>query len=208
MKPLLLLVALVLAASAQPRISLSGSAVRGGQTATITVTLSGSAGNLAAVQFFLPAPASFSITAAAGSAVTAAQKSLSCARNLAGDVYGCVVSGGANLLADGPLAVLKVATAPGVAASFTLTNLLGSNPAGDSPGVPILAGPVLSVMLSSCDINGDGATDPKDAQNLLDQLTGVIVPAAADLDGDGKTTVIDLQRLVNALVGGACRVGQ
>lgn len=197
-------------AGAQPQISLSGSAVRGGQTATVTVTLSAAAGNnVSAVQFFVSAPVSYVITATPGAAVTAASKTLTCSRNTAGagDVYGCVVSGGVNALADGPLAVLRVVTVPGAAVSLALTKLLGTNPAGDSPGIAVLASAPLLVSLSACDINGDGITDLKDAQNLMDQINGVILPATADLNGDAKTDVIDLQRVVNTIAGAACRLG-
>ena len=77
-------------------------------------------------------------------------------------------------------------------------NYLGhGNPyAGNTPPPPPASG-------SSCDINGDGATNVTDVQLEVNQAIGVAT-CAVDLNKDGACNVIDVQRVVNAALGGPC----
>lgn len=194
--------------SAQPVITLTAAPVRMGGVATITVTLSGAAGAppsaaLAAVQWFFPARPGL-IFPSPGAATTAAGKGLVCAPT--NGRYGCIVSGGQTVLADGILATITL-PAPASPDTFDLVGLLGCNAAGDSPGIAIVSGPPLTIVpINPCDLNGDGTITLLDARNLIDQIEGVL-PGLSDLNGDGKTDVVDLQRVVNAIVDGVCRTG-
>jgi hypothetical protein len=71
-------------------------------------------------------------------------------------------------------------------------------------GIPTTANPPVAVsVLSSCDINGDGATNSTDvALTVGNALATPQVPT--DLNKDGKTDVVDVQIVVNAASGKGC----
>lgn len=127
---------------AQPRLTLTAGPAVAGQPVTLTVSLSGSTGaNLAALQFFLPAIPDLAVSP--GSAAVDVGKTVTCAT--VGE-SGCIVAGGLSLLTDGPVALLTF-QAPTGPLVLPLVKLLGANPAGDSPGIPITAGPVLTLAV-------------------------------------------------------------
>lgn len=201
MRYLLLLLLLPFSLHSQPKITLTGPAVRPGAPASVTVTLSGGLNSIAALQWSTVALPGMTVTPGAA---LASGKSVTCAS--AGGLFTCVAWGGAAAIPDGVLASIAF-PAPALAPSLLLSNALGVNPAGDV-GILIASGaPFTLPLLSPCDLNGDGKTDLLDARNVIDQIDGV-VPAVTDLNGDGKTTVVELQRISNAIDGGACRVGQ
>lgn len=204
MKTLLLSLLFAVSAMAQSKITLTGSPVRAGASATLSVVLSGSAGVATATQWTIT-PAISGMVASTG----IIGKSVVC-QTVAG-AYSCVVSGGITGIPDGTAATITfpAPTLPGPVTGvvLTLSGMLGVNAVADSPGIPIVSGPTFTLtVLSPCDLNSDGVVDTLDARNVIDQIEGVI-PAVTDLNGDGKTNVIDLQRVVNATGGGSCRTG-
>jgi hypothetical protein len=207
MRLTLLLLAASLCAQAQT-LTLSGPfgpPVSVGAPVPVLVTLAGTNGGAAAVQWFLPAVTG--ISAVMSSTLNALGKSLLCQLNGIGD-YRCILSGGLTLIPDGPLATITVPM-PMAATPLTLTGTWAVDATADSPGIAITPGPVFTLTpRSPCDINGDGKVDDKDIRHVQDEIDGVIVPATTDLDGNGKTDVVDLQRVIDAAAtNGTCRVG-
>ena len=214
MKTLLLVLCATAYGQTAPTLLISASPVRPGGTASLAITLSGSA-NIAALQWSMPTlPAGATVTA--GFATIAASKSVVCQSNTAPSASGmtCIVYGGSTVLTDGvlatvtfPVPALVPQTTGSAVLTINLSGALGVNAAGDSPGIPITAASSYLVpVLSPCDINGDGKTDLLDVRNLIDQIEGVMAQTS-DLTGDGATSILDLQRVVNAVVNGTCRTG-
>jgi hypothetical protein len=201
MRLTLLLLAASLCAQAQT-LTLNGPPVRVGNQTTLVVTLAGTSGSAASLQWFTPSIAGMTATVASGLATA---KNLIC--QVDAGLFGCVLSGGATTIPDGIVAMITL-TPPAGATPLPLTGVLGSNPAGDSPGIAIASGPLFTLNpISPCDVNGDGKTDDKDIIHVRDEIEGVI-PPTTDLDGNGKTDVVDLQRVIDAAAtNGTCRVG-
>lgn len=205
MKTLLALITLVpSAALAQPTLSALAPAVRSGNSATVTVSLSGASG--AALQFFLPQIPGVAYAATPGTALSAG-KTLTCAPSPAPApaLYGCVVAGGVTPLADGAIATITFpAPALGVYA-LPMSLQLGATATGDP--IAIAAGSPLSLIVTSpCDVNGDGKIDSADVALSIQAAISRLVSAALDLTGDGTVNVVDVQRIIAAANGGTCRV--
>jgi hypothetical protein len=62
-------------------------------------------------------------------------------------------------------------------------------------------------VVSSCDLNSDGAVNAQDVQLAKDQALGTASCSTADVHRNGTCNVVDVQRIINAALGGACTVG-
>lgn len=205
------------AAAAQPQLALVSPITPvkvwpAGQPIAVSVTLSGSAGqNIAGVQFSLTLPAGAALVAAAGTASTAAQKSVTCGPK-AGNTVTCMGVGiNSNVYADGDVADLTI-TIPvsgAVPASFAFVPSGAEAAALDSTAIVTAAGAIATVPLANpCDLTGDGKVDLSDLQAFIAQATGGSACTTGDLVGLGKCDIVSAQRIVDAALGQACKVGQ
>jgi hypothetical protein len=115
-------------------LSVSGDAIWAGSPAMFTLSLRSTSGPTpAAIQWNLEYSPSV-ITAVridSGTAVVAAEKTVICAPNAAGQV--CLAMGfNANVISDGPVAVVSATLAPGVtAATIVVTKTIAVSPGGN-----------------------------------------------------------------------------
>jgi hypothetical protein len=195
---------------AQPVLTLTGPAtVASGQSATLTVSLSGTSGqNLAAVQWTITAPASLTWSTPTISAGAAALgKGVYC--NPTSGV--CVALGATNAtppvlsatpFTDGAVASLPAtfSMAPGTV-SLPLSSLLGASTAAAAVSVGSGAVFTLTVTPSHCDYNGDGKVDVNDALAVISAVIGQTTCSASFAAG---CSLHSLQAIVVAALGGAC----
>ncbi len=199
-------------ASAVAQVSIAGpsASIKPGQTAVLTINITGAAG-IAATEGTISLPAGWTGTCAIAP-VQATSKTVYCSVTPAG-LLTYVVSGmTVTPLADGALITVNVLvpgnTAPGTVV-IPLADPLGSSLAGD-PVAMTVTGPPFSLSIgSACDLNNDGSVNQQDidaavAARLANPPAN---PPSMDLNSDNKVNVVDIYRIGVAAGGGACRVG-
>lgn len=199
-----LVVAQIFAAVARGQtLTLTGPATaRPGQTISVNVSLSGTAPDLAAMQWSLGLPTGYTVSkATAGAASTAAGKTLYC--NAAW--VNCLAVGiNANLYAPGVVATHLVTVPLGATLGSATITIPGAAPLIGVVGAtlvggaaPLTVGPAYAFnVLAPTDINGDGKTDIMDLQFMIQEI--LIGPLANDQNGDGVGNVRDVQTVAKA----------
>ena len=190
----------LVAATVQPTISVAGPASVYPGAASLTIAVSGSAGNnLAGLQFTITLPTGMTLGTPVVSPAWAANGfSIYCGTAV------CVIINVTTItptVADGTMATIPVNVAATVApgsASISLTGTLGATGAGLN--VTTSAGPAMSMkVLSFCDINGDGVVNLADVTIVIDAIIGTgTCPLTA---GCSLQTVL---AVVQNSLGGAC----
>jgi len=181
MKRIVIFLALARILAAQVTLTLTGPpAIYAGQTAVLTISLSGSAGqNLASMQWTLPASLNFSAPSA-GLASLLASKAVSCNQG----ACSCVASGvNSYAYADGTVAtiVLTAGTTLGTV-SVPLSGLLGASTTATA--VAIASGPTYSFLtVSPCDYNQDGSVNYVDVLALINAIQGNVACLATFTPG-------------------------
>jgi hypothetical protein len=190
------------------QLSITGpaGAIHAGSAATLSVSLTGSAGlSIAGLQWTIANPGG-AVTCAAGAASTAASKTVACQTN--GTTTTFVVYGiNSTTLSDGVVASIAVAL-PISTQSGTTSELIATPLAANLSGEfqTITAGAAFSLAtVSACNVTGDATTSTADiAAELTDILIG---SGGVDLNGDGAVNILDLIRIVTAEQGGTCKTG-
>lgn len=190
-----------LIAHAQPTITATGPAsVTAGQTATLTVSLSGSAGqNIAGVQWSQGlAPGLTLGTPVASAPIVALGDAAYCGAAI------CLVVGSLAVMADGALATVPIlvsATAVPGLTPLPLTGLLAATPAGlNVPGV-VSGAPYSLRVLSRCDLNGDGTVNVVDVMVAVNAVLGV-----GSCPVSGGCSLETILYVISAAAGNACKV--
>lgn len=195
MRTLTLLLAFVTLTTAQTLTLSAPQRVKPGSKVTVTVALTGSEVNPAALQWTLTAP--LPAAGVAGPAATAANKQLYTVPS------GIAILAGMNrtALTPGPVAVytIDIPVMQMEPVQLSLTGVLGATP--DGAAISMQAGPpVLITMLRREDVNGDGALDTIDLQIIIDQIQGRSACGSADLNGDSACNLFDVVAFINAAV--------
>lgn len=190
----LLLSLLAVACYGQTTLTLAGLPTNVRSGATITGTISAT-GDGAANQFTIQASADVTgITVQAGTAATAAGKSVQCGPFSGGQILCLIYGVNQTVIANGQIATFTATVAAKPAANsipFSLTNLFTSDPTGNT--IATTANPLVAVpVLSNCDINGDGLVNQSD-------LTAEV---SAVLAGAGNVTAV--QKVIVAMLTGSC----
>jgi uncharacterized repeat protein (TIGR01451 family) len=86
-------------------------------------------------------------------------------------------------------------------AASQVTNEVKVSGGGSSPATAI---DPTSVLPFTCAVSGDLAPSVVDAQTMIDQALGAILPVN-DLNHDGVVNVADVQKVVDAVLGLGCR---
>lgn len=178
-------------------------AVRQGSTATLTLTLGGSAANApAGLQWTILPPSGVTFGAwVAGASTTAAGKSVTC------DASGatCLDFGlnqnviGAGVVASWPVTIPS--NAPTGPSQFPLSGLIAVDKAGTA--VALASGPTYSILiLSQADLDGNGKVDAADVGLMLNQVLGTGgATCTSDQTGDGKCDLLDVYAVVLRALG-------
>lgn len=173
----------------QGTLTLTGPATaRPGTQIDLSLDLSG-VDSAAGVQWTLAVPLNTIVTPQAGTAATAAEKSIECDEARAK----CLVVGlNRNAIAPGQVAKfgmeIAASTAKGVY-PITLDGLIAANV--DAVQIPVVAGAVYEIrILARSDLDGDGFTNWDDVRLMLDQVFGR-AGCTGDQNGDGKCDLID-----------------
>jgi hypothetical protein len=207
MKPLLLLVLLGGAASAQSvALSVSPASVLQGGSATLTLTYADAVptANLAGIQWTLTLPMGVTAGAPAmGAAGTAAGKVLSC--GAAAPVI-CILIGDGTPLNQTAIGSGVLATVPlTVAASAfgTLTLSLSGTLGATAPGLAaaVSATSAALAVISKYDLNGDGMVNSADVAIMLSDAEAGTCTGAAVGVGDGKCGLADVELEILAALG-------
>ena len=206
-----LLILLATASAAQPVLTLTGpTSVAQGQSATLTMSVSGTTGqSLAGIQWTVAPPAGFSWGAPTiSTTASTAGKGILC--NAA---VGLCLAIGDNLamppvLSNNPFTDGAVASIP---ANFTsvplgtltlpLTGLFGSTTTATS--ITVSSGPVFTIAIlpSHCDYNADGKVDFNDVGSLWNVLVNQTSCSAAFTAG---CSLKSLEGVLIAALGGIC----
>ena len=193
-----LLLALVFASLAFGQtLTLTGPATaRPGTTIPVNLTLATPPASLAAAQWTVTLPTGYTATATAGSASTAASKTLYCKP----DSTLCLTVGvNTNVYAAGVIANYQL-TVPANASpgqvSIPLTGIVGAALDGSSAGLGAEV-PFAFAVLAGTDLNGDGVTNVLDLQLMIQEILGG--PVAHDQNGDGLADVKDAQIVARAV---------
>jgi hypothetical protein len=185
------------------------SSIAQGQTATLTVSISGSSGlNLAGIEWTL-APATGQTWGAPAISTGDAALGKGAYCNAAGL---CLAVDQSNttppVLTNNPFTDGAVLTIPATftstplgTISFPLTAMLGVSTA--AAPIAIAAGTTftLTITPSHCDYNGDGAVNDLDVQAIIAAIEGPAVCSASFAAG---CSLHSLQAVVQAALGGAC----
>jgi hypothetical protein len=183
---------------AQTTITASGpQAARPGQILLIVVSATGATDTgAAALQWAFALPAGYSVSQPT---TTVVGKGLSCTP----DNTLCILWGmNASVVPNGPVSTTTITLPPSLPygpVTFPLVKLAAAGPTGAS--VPVIAGPVVSLLVVSPDINGDGKVDASDVQAMLTevlaaQASGTGTPCPHDQDGDGHCTLLDVMAVI------------
>src|SRR5579863_1673187 len=144
-------------------------------TVSLNLVLTSPAGNEpAAVQWTVTFPAGnvTAISEAPGSSATSAGKTLSCASG--SGTYTCVASGlNANIITNGPLAVVNLTMASGVASTaIGVSNALGASAAGSSITISATGGTVTAPIVPTSVVCLPTTLASSAAANCTVTLTG------------------------------------
>lgn len=195
-------------------ISLTGPASAAPGSA-IVISVNYTAGNApAGLQFTVTAPVDITaITASAGTATTAASKTLVCSA-FASLTVTCIVYGVNNVvIGSGQLAILSatLSTAPTLASeTFTISGVLQASLSGNPIFVtvtPTVVVPVTAAPLSPCDLNGDGINGGVDVALMVNWILRLSVPTPplhCDVNLDGACNLFDMVVINQAALGGVC----
>jgi hypothetical protein len=208
-----LIVSGVLAVGAWGQVTLgwsSGSSVKTGFTGSRDITVT-SVTQPAAVAFTVNWSANMTgVAVTAAGALTAAQKSLSCAASPISNTDGtfslaCVASGlNATPIGNGSLATVTFTAAK-------TSNLTGTLSTTTDPKVTLLSASAAALALATTggtttipfvkpgDLNGDGAVSAADVGLAVSMLLAQQCSPALDMNNDNVCDVTDLQALVNAI---------
>lgn len=186
MKTLLCSLLLVssLSAQVQLRATISPSTLKPGQSATVTLALSGTP-MIAGLQWTLGLPLGLVGVQALNPAVAAVPKQLTCG-------VACLVFGFNVLdIPVGPIVTVPI-TIPANAAAGTqtiaLTNVVGSSGAGINIPVQAIGGTI--TILDKFDVNGDGVVSAPDVTAMVTQVASGT--CTADVIGNGSCNVIQV----------------
>ena len=202
MRILTLFMAVVCLCSAQT-LTLTGPAtVMAGQSATATLSVSGTAGtNLAAFQWTIVAPSGTGV-AGASIATTGANKALTLSVYCGTTSGTClIVNSVIAAMSDGPLAAITITTSAS-AAPGTYTIPLSGIVAASTTGtqLPMTNGSPFTIrIVGHCDMDGNGTVNVADVQEVINQALGI--QACALTTG---CTVVQVQAVIIAALGGAC----
>lgn len=200
----LLILALLASSLAAQTVTLTGpGTVAAGGSATLTVSVTGTAiSNPAALQWSMGLPAGWTIGTAAATSSDPSGDAAYCGVSI------CLVAGSIAKLADGNIATIPIAIPPNATlgpVSIPLSGLF----AADTGGLNInglLAGAVYSVTVtpSPCDVNGDGSINVADVQAVI---LGTIGKQACPITAaNGGCTVVSVVQVIIAASGGSCKV--
>jgi hypothetical protein len=199
MKLFILSLIFAVCAMAQAVITTTPSAavVYPGEPLTMTLSISGGT-QPSGIQWTAPLQ---DLTATIGASGTAAAKTAQCA-TVAGKTN-CIIYGiNSNKILDGAVASIAIPTATPGTIQFALTNVLGSDAAGNA--IPITAPPATVTVTTKCDVNKSGTTDAADVNAYLPQVIGS-APCTQSMTGDGKCDIRSLIVLIyGAMPGGVC----
>jgi len=190
-------------------IALSTGATSSGNTASLNLTLTSPTGNEpAAVQWTLTYSTSdvTAISAAAGSAATAAGKSVSC--NGGSGTYTCIAFGSnATIISNGTLAVINVTLASTVTStSIGVTSGLGASAAGSSITVSATGGTVTgsgNPVPTVTSLSPSSATAGGAAFTLTVTGTNFISGSVVNWNGGSRTTTYVSATQVKAAITAA-----
>lgn len=194
---------LVLSLQAQT-ITLTGpGTVTAGGTATLTVSVIGTAtSNPAALQWTMGLPAGFAIGTPAATSSDPSGDAAYCGTSI------CLVAGSVTKLSDGNIATIPITVAPTAAlgvASIALSGLFGADINGFNVN-GLTSGALYSVTVtpSPCDVNGDGQINVAD---VLAVILGDIGKQACPISAaNGGCSIVAIQQVIIAATGGACKV--
>lgn len=207
MKLLLLLATITTVLSAQGQLStaVSPTTAKAGDTVTVFVSYpTADPTGMATVQWTIALPWS-AITATRGAAAVTAAKTLT-VNGTKAVVYGKNPVDNTlnlNVIPTGVLATYTVpipATAAAGNYTITVSNIQGVS--SSSAPLPLTLGPVAVLsLLSSYDVNNDGAINYFDVDAATDQAVGRAACGTADVNLDGKCDTIDIQLVTRKALG-------
>ena len=182
-------------------IAVTGPAtIPAGGSATLTVSMSGSAGqSVTALQWTLALPSGATMgTPVAASAWATAGDSVTC--NPANGT--CIVAGGTTVMADGAVATIPITfgTAGG---SIALSGLFAAaviGGAGVNVNGMVAGAPAVIAVLSRCDLNGDGVVNSADVQLMVNAAIG-----KGACPSGYTCNIIGVINEIIAANGGACK---
>ena len=180
-------------------LTLTGPATaKPGDTVALTLTAAGGTNtNSAGIQWTMGLPSGgYTATATAGTAATAATKTLSCTA----DTTFCMLWGmNATIIGNGVVTTYSVkvpAGAVGGGVSFPLSGILGATAAGLAQAISAGTPYTLTVQVPiKQDLNGDGKTDAADVQLMVNEVVAAQGSPGAcvhDMTGDGKCDLLDV----------------
>lgn len=187
MKTLLFSLLLVssLSAQVQLRATISPSTLKPGQSATVTLALSG-APTIAGLQWTLGLPLGLVGVQALNPAVAAVPKQLTCGATT------CLVFGFNVLdIPVGPIVTVPITISANATAgtqTVALTNVVGSSGAGVNVPVQAIGGTI--TILDKFDVNGDGVVSAPDVTAMVTQVASGT--CTADVIGNGSCNVIQV----------------
>ena len=173
-------------------LSLSSGTASASGAVSLNLSFSSSGPAIATLQWTLNFPAASvpTLTAAAGPALTAAGKSLSCTRG-AGS-YTCIAYG-LNAIAIGNGVVAVISATASQSAPVTVTNYIAANPAGDFQAITATGGtitvPSPTAVLSSLSCNPTSLTGPGSSTCTV-ALSGAATAATAVSLSSNNTAVV------------------
>lgn len=148
---------------------------------------------IAALEWSTVFPASIGGTWTAGTAITAANKTLAC--SVTGTI--CIAYGlNQNIIATGVAGVLQLLAASSVRGPQTVTIGGGLGAGVSALGVAVSTSNLLVTVYSPFDLNQDGKVDALDLALVIQQAIGVTVCGTADFNHDGVCNVLDVVALV------------
>jgi len=198
----LILLATCVLMAAQNTLTLSAVTTAGAPGSVLTVQVNYAGPVVAGLEWQLTPPTGSAITAAAGPAATAGQKSITCRTTTS---VLCILTGiNALTMSPGQVATYQV-TLPLVLGSYTLsipsTNLLGADLLANKIAISPGANLTVVVVPSRYDLNGDGKLDALDLALANAQILGISACTTADFNADGVCDVRDAEMLILASLG-------